>query len=52
MIHEDIFIRNEEDRMAFVYTVRKGAVVIASGTVGVDEEVVSPGYYGGSEAMD
>jgi hypothetical protein len=52
MIHEGIFIRNEQDRMSFVYTVRKGAAVVECGTVVVEEEEVAPEYYGGSEVMD
>jgi hypothetical protein len=52
MIHEDIFIRHAEDGMAFVFTVRKGALVVDRGTIPIAGEQVAPGYYGGSETMD
>ena len=47
----EITIRLMEEARAFAYTVRESGRVVARGQVET-EEVVAPGYYGGSEAMD
>jgi len=51
-VHDhQVTIRLSSEALAFVYTVRFDGCPVESGIVEVDE-LVTPGYYGGSEAMD
>jgi hypothetical protein len=52
MLDYEITIRLSSGRDAFVYTIGREGRSWESGEVDAAEEVVAPGYYGGSEAMD
>ncbi len=51
MSDHQISIRLVEDRIAFHYTITIHGEPLEYGTINTDE-VVPPGYYGGSETMD
>jgi len=52
MFDYEVTIRLAEEKDAFVYTIARDGRELESGEVDASEEVVTPGYYGGSEAMD
>jgi hypothetical protein len=52
MSHYEVTIRLAEEKDAFVYTIAREGRALESGEVDAGEEAVTPGYYGGSEAMD
>ena len=51
MIKDGIYIRITTYGTAFTYSVLTSGRLVETGTIEMDEEV-TPGYYGGSEAMD
>jgi len=48
----EVTIRLLEEKDAFVYTIAREGRALESGEVDAAEELVAPGYYGGSEALD
>ncbi len=56
MFENEIRIRLAEEGLAFIYSIVQGGMLIETGVVNPIEEesedVVAPGYYGGSQAMD
>jgi hypothetical protein len=52
MFDYEVTIRLSDCRDAFVYTIARAGRELESCEVDAAEEVVTPGYYGGSEAMD
>ncbi len=56
MFEDEIRIRLADEGLAFIYSVMQGGVLIETALVNpvedAGEDVVAPGYYGGSEVMD